>query len=341
MKRTTKLIYILALLALLLIPASPALAKGPLDGGPVIFGGDYKLKSGDMLNSDLVVFGGNVVIEEGGQVTGSIVIFGGTVTMNGTMDGDLVLIGGTGSLGEKAVVGGDLVTVGGSISRAEGAIVKGETRTQPTIEISPPTVPEVPSVPEVPNVPEPPKVNVNNPIGSAIQTLVMAIVMGALAMLLVLFIHPQMDRVAQAAVSQPLLMGGAGLLTLFAIIVTGITIILLPVALLAAFLLLPLAWVLGITSLGMEFGDRFTRAIGQSWAPTLSAGFGTFLLMLIVGGMGIVPCVGWIVPFLVGLVGVGAVALTMFGSRAYPPVAAGPAAPAPVAGTSEPLPPPA
>jgi hypothetical protein len=330
MKRTTKLICILALLALLLIPASPALAKGPLDGGPVIFGGDYKLNSGDTLNSDLVVFGGNVVIEEDAQVKGSIVVFGGNVTMNGTLDSDLVLIGGTGSLGEKAIVGGDLVTVGGSVSRAEGAVVKGETRNEPTIEIPAPTVPQVPAAPQPTNI------NFSNPIGSAIQTMVMAIVMGALAMLLVLFLHPQMDRVAQAAVRQPVLMGGAGLLSFFAIVVLAITIILIPVALLAAFILLPLAWVLGITSLGMELGDRFTRAIGQNWAPTLSAGFGTFLLMLVVGGIGIMPCVGWIVPFLVGLVGIGAVALTVFGSRAYPPAAG-----APAAGPSEALPPPA
>jgi hypothetical protein len=321
MKRTMKLIVILALLALLLIPASPALAKGPLDGGPVIFGGDYKLNSGDTLNSDLVVFGGNVLIEEGGLVKGSIVVFGGTVTMNGTMEADLVLIGGTGSLGEKAVVGGDLVTVGGSISRAEGAVVKGETRTEAPIEIP------APNVPQVPNAPEPPNVNIN-PIGSAVQTMVMAIVMGALAMLLVLFIHPQMDRVAQAFVHQPLIAGGAGLL----VILLTFTLIVIPVYI----VLLPLAWVLGITSLGMEVGDRFTRAIGQSWSPTLSAGFGTFMLMLVVGGIGITPCVGWTVPFLVGLVGIGSVALTVFGSRAYPPATG-----APAAGPVEPLPPPA
>ena len=78
MKPVTKLLSVLALLALLLIPVSPAFALelGPYDGGPVIFGGNYTLKSGDTLNGDLVVFGGNVTIEEDALVEGSIVVPG-------------------------------------------------------------------------------------------------------------------------------------------------------------------------------------------------------------------------------------------------------------------------
>jgi len=105
MKPITKLFSVLALLALLLIPASPAFALGPYyDGGPVIFGGNYTLKSGDMLDGDVVVFGGNVSIEEDALVKGSIVVFGGNVTLDGVMEGDLVIFGGAGSLGPKSVV---------------------------------------------------------------------------------------------------------------------------------------------------------------------------------------------------------------------------------------------
>ena len=333
MKRTNKILAVLALLAILLVPATPALAMGPFDGGPVIFGGNYTLESGNTLNSDLVVFGGNVEIKEESTVKGSIVVFGGNVTLNGTMTGDLVIIGGTGTLQSKAVVKGDFVIVGGSYSRAEGARVEGQIRDQPTIEIPAPTVPDVPSVPATPN---PPQVNVN-PFGAAIQTMVMAVVMGALAMLLTLFLHPQMDRVAQTAIRQTLVAGGVGLLVLPTIVVLAVTIILLPVALLAMFLLLPLAWVMGIVSLGMELGDRFTRAIDQSWSPVLSAGFGTFLLMLVVGGIGTVPCVGWIAPALVGMIAVGAVVLTVLSARA--PQAAAPILPAAPVTPEEPLPP--
>ena len=336
MKPITKLFSVLALLALLLIPVSPAFALelGPYDGGPVIFGGNYTLKSGETLNGDLVVFGGNVSIEEDALVEGSVVVFGGNVTMDGTMQGDLVIFGGAGSLGSKSVVEGDLVTVGGSVSRADGSVVKGEITNEPAIEIPAPTIPDVPAVPVVPSVPQSPDGFNFNPIGSAFSTLLFAVVLGGLAMLLILFMQPQMERVAQTAFTQPVLVGGVGLLSIFAIIVSFVTIILIPIGLLALFIVLPLAWVLGIVSLGMEVGERFTRAIDQSWAPALSAGFGTFLLMLVAGGIGMVPCVGWLVPGIVGLVGVGATALTVFGSRTYPPAMG-----APAPGPSEALPP--
>jgi len=333
----TKLFFVLAISSLLLVAAAPLSAGGPLDGGPVIFGGNYTLVSGDTLNGDLVVFGGNVTIEADAQVKGSIVIFGGNISLDGTMTGDLVLIGGSGAMGEKAVIGGDLVTVGGSVSRAEGAVVKGETRTEPAIEIPAPTIPEAPSVPEIPAVPNVPEPPIWNPIGSAFGVLGQAVLIAALAMLLALFLRPQMERVAQAFTLQPLVAGGVGLLTVFVfpllLVFMAVTIILIlgiPFAVLA----LVLAWLFGIVSLGMEVGERFTRAIGQDWSPVLTTGFGTFLLVLVVQGIGLAPCIGWLVPFLVGATGVGAVMLTWIGSRANPPRAA-----APAPGPDEALPP--
>jgi hypothetical protein len=65
----------------------------------------------------------------------------------------------------------------------------------------------------------------------------------------------------------------------------------------------------------MEVGERFTKAIHQNWAPVLSAGFGTFLLMFVVGAFGLIPCIGWIPEFLIGMIGIGAVVMTTFGSR--------------------------
>jgi hypothetical protein len=338
MKPITKLFAALAVLMAMLIPAAPALAKGPFDDGPVIFGGNYTLESGDTLNSDLVVFGGTVEIQEESVVEGSIVVFGGTVTVEGVVEQDVVLFGGSGSLGENAVVKGDLVTVGGSFSRAEGSRVEGEIREEQAIEIP------APQVPAVPNPPSPPEIPAYDPLGQAVQALVMAIVMGALAMALVLFLRPQMERVAHAAIQQPFVAGGAGLLVMiafpFALVLMVVTLILIPVAALSVLLLI-VAWVFGLISIGMELGERFTRAIDQDWPPVLSAGFGTFLGMLIVGGIGIIPCLGGLVQLLVALVGIGAVALTVFGSRPYPLTAGAPtpAAASTVTPPEEPLPP--
>lgn len=332
----TKLFFVLAILSLLLVAAAPLSAGGPLDGGPVIFGGNYTLASGDTLNGDLVVFGGNVTIEADAQVKGSIVIFGGTVSLDGTMTGDLVLIGGVGSMGAKSIIEGDLVTVGGSVSRAEGSRVEGQIRTEPTIEIPAPTIPQTPAVPQTPNLPAKPQITFD-PIGKALGVLERAVLLAALALLLSLFLRPQMERVAQTVVRQTLAAGGVGLLTVLVfpllLVFMAVTIILIlgiPFAILA----LVLVWLFGIVSLGMEVGERFTRAINQVWSPVLTAGFGTFLLALVVGGIGLAPCIGWLAPFLVGVTGVGAVLLAWIGSRANPPRAA-----APAPGPDEALPP--
>jgi hypothetical protein len=341
MKHLTKLLTTLTLLALMLVPASSVRALGPFDdGGPVIFGGSYTLASGDTLNGDLVVFGGNVTIQADSQVNGSIVIFGGNIKLDGTMTGDLVLIGGSGSMGGKAVVKGDVVTVGGTLNRTEGSVIEGTIQNDPTISIPVPEIPEIPNgtqLPAVPAIPQTPSVNKPNfnfnPFGSAFSVLGSAILFAAFAMLLVLFLRPQMDLVAGTAVSNPLVAFGVGLLTIPATFILGVILILTiigPVALVIAFFA---AWLFGIVSIGAEVGERFTHAVGQDWTPPLTAGFGTFLLVLLVQGVAVIPCIGWLVPFVLGLIGLGAVVLTVF-SRYNTRKAVVPVAP-----PGEPLPP--
>lgn len=320
-----------ALLTLTMIAAAPASSIGPLDGEPVIFGGNYTVRSGETFDSDLVVFGGNVTVEEDASVTGSIVIFGGNVSIDGAVGGDLVIIGGAGSLGEKAIVSGDLISVGGAVSRAEGSSVGGDVVDQPSIEIpsipSIPSIPNVPSVPGAPDAPLPPAF-INDPVSSAFGILGRAIGIAILAMLLSLFLRPQMERVAQAAVSQPIMAGGVGLLTMIflpmVMLIMAITLILIPLSILLVFVM-AFAWLFGLVALGMEVGERFTKALEQTWAPVLTAGFGAFLLAMVSESLALIPCVGWVATMLIALIGIGAVALTWFGSRGYPAVGVAPA----------------
>ena len=143
-------------------------------------------------------------------------------------------------------------------------------------------------------------------------------------MLLTLFLHPQLDRVAQAVTKQPFIAGSIGLLTAFlaplTLVILVVTLILIPVAL-AAVVLLVLAWLFGIVAFGMEVGDRLTKALHQSWEPVLSTGLGTFLLGIVIGSVNLIPCVGWLAPLIVGLMGLGAAVITMFGTRPLHPMA--------------------
>ena len=328
MKTIVKLYILMLTLALLLLPTSAAYADGASRGfldGRIIFGDNFTLESGDKLTGDLVVFGGNVTIEEDARVQGDMVVIGGNVTLNGEVDGDVVIIGGFTNMGEMSVVKGDLVNVGGSLNRESGSEVGGQVVTNiPAPNIQIPDVPNVPPVPPVPGVPSMPNFNFDfNPLGRFLQMMGTAIAVSLLAMLASLFLQPQIERVSQAAVGQPVIAGSVGLLTgvlaPFVLVILAVTIILIPVALLAA-MALALAWLFGLISLGTEVGERFTKAINQTWAPPLAAGLGTFLMMIVIGGIGMIPCIGWMVTSLVALLGIGGVVLTMFGSQSYPRV---------------------
>ena len=323
MKNTFKLFTLMLLLALLILPTSAVYARGSSGGlldGRVIFGDNFTLESGDTLTGDLVVFGGNVEIEADGIVQGDMVVIGGNVTLDGIVSGSTVIIGGSTTMSETAVVKGDLVTVGGSLTRDPGSEVEGEVITNiPAPDIRIPDV-QVPDAPNPPSPPQPYERIVSSFINIG-QLLLLILLVTGLAMLTSLFLQPQIERVSQAIIGQPVIAGSVGLLTgvmsPLIFVILAITIILIPVLVLAA-AALALAWLFGMIAIGSEVGERFTRAINQTWAPPLTAGLGTFLMMLVVGGIGMIPCVGWLATFLVALLGVGGVILTLFGTQSYP-----------------------
>jgi len=350
MNKIHKLIAFLLVLACVCLPTSTVYAKG-LQGGRVIFGDNFTLESGDTLTGDLVVIGGNVTIEADATVEGDMVVVGGNVTQDGTIEGSVVIIGGTVIMGEASLVEGDLVTVGGWLERAPGAQVEGDVIANipaPDFQIpdmpSPPALPEIPEVPTPPEIPDlptppsPPEVRtVSNPLVEVVRMFATAFAVALLAMLGSLFLQPQLERVSQAIVKQPLIAGSFGLLTTamapFVLLILAVTFILIPVALLAA-TVLALAWLFGVIAIGTEIGERFTRSINQSWSYPLVAGFGTFLLMLVLGVIFVlnlalpgIVCAGWMLIILLSLLGIGGVTLTLFGSRPYPSVVL-PSAPA-------------
>src|SRR5581483_6946057 len=185
-----KWMIILLLLAVLLWPVRAAHAWNGLSEGRVIIGENFTLKSGDSLDGDLVVIGGETVIEKAAKVNGNIVVIGGSLKLDGQATGDAVVIGGLVSMGTDSSVAGDVVTVGGSLQRAEGAEIGGNVVTN----MPPPiiTIPN-PAAPPTPNF----EINVN-PLWQIGSIFLQAIGLAALAMLLTMFLHPQLDRVAQA-----------------------------------------------------------------------------------------------------------------------------------------------
>ena len=330
MKNTTlRLFSLFVLLALTLMPVTPAYAQGPNpDGdGRVIFGSNFTLESGDTFKGDLVVFGGNVTIEEAAILNGNLIVFGGTIVSHGETQGDVVVVGGQVSLEETARVAGDVVTIGGQLSQAEGAEIEGEVVNNVAPDIIfpdgriPPQVPDVPGVPAIPDITRP-EIRVSyNPFGEFMRVFGSAVLVAFLGVLATLFFQSHLSRVSEAVVTQPLMTTSIGLLTIVVLIVAALTLILLP---LVGLSLIPLAfaWLFGVVSIGQEIGERLAKALGQVWQPVVTTGLGTFVLVFIVASfqslnhlLPFMACVTWIVPVLVGLLAVGAVVITRFGTR--------------------------
>lgn len=318
-----KICYALVVLTILLMPVGRVFALGESLSGRVILGQNFILKSGDTLTGDLVIIGGQAVVEQGAVVQGDAVVIGGNLQLDGQVDGDAVVIGGLVSLGSQSSLAGDAVTVGGTVQRADGARVGGNI-----ISNFPPPSLQLPSSGATQIQPLPPQPRLQfdfGPLGAAAGVFFQALGFAILAMVLTVFLHPQLDRAAQAIVGQPFVAGSVGILTIIATALTALiltaTLILIPVAIVAV-LLLVLAWIFGVVAMGMEVGDRFAKAVHRSWEPVLTAGLGTFLLAIGVGTINLIPCVGWLAAAILGLVGLGAAAITVFGTRLAPAVAA-------------------
>ncbi|KAF0106175.1 MAG: hypothetical protein FD146_2764 [Anaerolineaceae bacterium] len=327
MKPIVKFASLILLAALVFAPTQTAAAKGLMDG-QVIFGQSYTLESGETLEGDLVVFGGSAIVEEGAVVNGSVVLFGGTLDIQGEVTGDAAIVGGSITLGAKSHVHGNLSTVGATIERAEGSQVDGQITNAATSWTTDGENGATPVPPESELPTTRPDINVNfHPLVSILNTFWQAVGWGVLAMLVMLFLSTQAGRVAGAITSQPVTAGGLGLLTIIAapiaIVILSVTVLLIPVALVAA-VALGVAAAFGWIAIGYEIGVRFTKAIHQEWHPALSGGLGTFTLSLVAAALTGIPglnCIGWIVPFLLGMAGLGAVIMTRFGTQSVAPAA--------------------
>ena len=333
MKRTMKILSLLLAFSLLLIPTQTAAAHG-LGDGPVIFGGSYTLGSGETLNGDVVVFGGVVTIEADAVVNGSVVVFGGSLTIDGQVNGDVVLLGGAAALGENSLISGDLALVGATLERADGAQVNGSiTYNDPGIQVIDGHRIVAPELRDLPDLPVSPRIFRSNPLWLGMGVFGRSLAMALLALLVALFLEEPTRRVGEAAAAQPAIAGGLGFLTVIlapaVLVILAITIILAPVALLAV-LVLMIAFLYGWIALGFEVGLRFTKMLKVNWAFPLTAAFGTWLLTIISDSLGLIPCVGWLAPFILAVIALGGVTMSRFGSQVSVPAATKivPAAPA-------------
>ncbi len=298
----------------LMVPVT-AFAAGPGDGR-VVLGTDFVLESGETIEGDLAVIGGTATLEVDTVVTGTVAIIGGNLVAEGLVEGDMAVIGGNVRFGPEAVLEGDLVSFGGNVNRGtaqiQGEFISGE-------ELDIPLRFGIDDV--FTDMPARFRPFMWESFGwSVMRYFFQAIMMAALAVLVVMFLPKQTRLVADTIVDQPLLAGAFGLLTT---VVSPILILLLIITICFAIVgvggavVLIAAWVFGTIAIGLEVGERLGQAINAEFQPVVAAGIGTLIFSLVVNGIGFIPCVGWLAPFLFGAVGLGAVLMTRFGTRPY------------------------
>lgn len=333
-----RLLGILIALMLLAFVAPPAFADGLRDhvcfGGStlvraeetvksvVLFGCDARIQSGAQIQRDVILFGGAVVLDENARVGKDVVVFGGSTRIAGQITGDVVVFGGSVTLEPTAVIGNNGIVWGGFIDKKEGAVVRGEIKRSAAMDS--------------------PRVRWNwAPLGSApfhngwfdevlgwfFKNLINTLALAALGALILVFLPTQLNQVASVAEKSALPSIGVGCLTWLIVpplmILFAITCLGIPLTLVLAIAFVS-AIVLGWVAISLIIGDKLLNALkAKNSVPILALVVGLIVLWLITS----LPILGALIWLFVAALAVGAVVLTRFGTRAYPPPAPVPVAP--------------
>lgn len=318
-----RLIVLGATLFLVLLPVTPVLADdGPPDDGTVVWGEDYTVEEGEVLEGDLVVFNGNVTVETGGRVEGSIVVWSGNAEIDGTITGDLVVSSGNIHLGEAALIEGQVVCSWNcDLDQEEGAEVEGgivEGTPLQGIRVRRWGNFPIPSTPII-SIPGPGLI-VSKSL-QVVRVVVSVLLAGAIAGLVALMWPDQVTRVSQTIARAPIPSLGIGLLTVIGVATIIILLVLTVCVPVVGLLALVGAGLFGWIGVGALVGERLMQALkAREITPLWSAGAGTLVISLIAAGLDLFPCLdvlGWLVILITGSIGLGAVVLTRFGTQPY------------------------
>ena len=282
-----------------------------------LFGCTGIVRAGATVSGSAVVLGGSLRIEQGAKVAKGVAILGGTVNIEGEVGGDVSVAGGTVILSDTSVVGGNVRISGGSLQRTASATVRGSVSQEnnPHIPFGPPGAPAAPF-----------------PFGgfrpftdgfNFVRGIFSALAFAALGAVLIALFPVPVRRVSDTAEQQFVPSVGVGCLTvivsIFLAVGLAITIIGIPVVVLLA-IVEAAAWVFGWISIGALAGGRILHALNaRNVTPVLAVVVGVLVIALIAQ----IPVLGGLVGLVVGLLGLGAVILTRFGSRPYPLLATG------------------
>ena len=324
-----RFLLFIALLLALTIPTSVVLAA-PL--------AQTVVNDEDVIRNDVVLFNDNFELKAGGRVNGDVILFNGTADIAGTVTGDVVLFNGNLTLADTAVLNGECVLFNG-ITEGEGAssysctnldvmlpagITNFVNQLAETGDFSPVTTVEV-------ERPSP----FAGFVGGTAAAVARSLLFGLLAFATASLFPQPMMRIEEALRKKPVASGAVGLLTTFSMpFVVGILALVSAVLILACGLGLLgfpviIVMVLGMVAAGFLGWFTVGNIVGEFLAERLNlktrsqpatTALGTIVITFTLGFLGAIPFVigESLIWMAIVALGLGATALTKFGTRAYP-----------------------
>jgi hypothetical protein len=277
--------FVLVALVLALIPAAAAAQDGEDEGFLMRVDGNVAVPAGDTVDTVLVI-NGDALIEGAIQ---TLVVINGDATVRGSVDDEIIVVNGSLNLADTARVQ-DVTLVDSELERAPGAVVGGEISRRERWGVD---------------------IDLFGLFPFLAWTAVSVVVV--LAGLLFAAVGGRQLTTAGLLLSDRL---GPTLLAALVVwigvpilaVMLFFTLIGIPAALGLLLLVLPLLWFTGYLVAATRLGAAIVRSrlsTADAEHPYLAALVGTLVLQVI----GFIPVLGWLVVWLAGLVGGGALAL--------------------------------
>ncbi|MDX1662844.1 MAG: polymer-forming cytoskeletal protein [Candidatus Promineifilaceae bacterium] len=336
-----KKLLLLTLLLIVLLPTGVTVADDH---------DDYVVREGEATLRDLTLFEENLLVEKGGTVNGNVTIFEGNaeiagvvagdvaifdgdLTLSGSISGDLVVVGGDVEIEEGALLYGDCAAIGGDVEDASASISCVDVTAALPAFVAPMRPQEVqPSLSEMPRVERPPlfSTTIGRLFVELSEAVGQSLVLGLLALVVTAVFPRHLARVSETIREKPAASGAVGLLTAVAgpslLVILSFLVLVTCGLFLPAWLLLALifvaAGVMGWIALGDIFGRFLARPLGlHDRRLPVTAALGTAILTFALAILDLLPIMvgDWFLFALLVSVGLGATALTRFGTKPYPP----------------------
>lgn len=258
-----------------------------------VFGQSLVVEKGDVACGDITLFGSTFDVK--GQMRGNILAFGSNIHIAGTVSGNINLYGGSATLQNNSRMHGNINLFGGNQRMEAGSHLDGkiDNRSQHVSLWLP---------------------GINTGFAFPFLQIVIWVVLG-LALISLLPEHVMFVRTTVTSKTRrSLLLGLLSLVLAPTILIVLIAlIILIPLAIILAIGLIA-AWALGTIAIGWLVGEYIMRVVAPRHNIRLAqVSVGLTVLMLV----GSLPYVGWIVSVGAGVLGLGAVFLSRYGTRLY------------------------